>query len=359
VYCLKKLAIVGSGPETRELAPFNDPSVDIWVFNEAANSAWCKRWDACFQMHEPDIYQGHNTKDAHHWEWLQQKHGKPVYMQEVDPLIPDSVRYPLEDAKALAGVQMFPTTFAYMAAFAIMQGYEQIGFWGVELSASEYQYQANGYLFWFGFLRGRLGAENVDSAVLHVGKNIFEVPLYGYEGNYAFGVEYFAERVRLLDNQWNAANKSAMNIRKAIERAIERSDCNKVPDLVKSYQASIMECGEYAGALAEAERYQTFGSRYADRGGFESTAARAQMDGEAKRVLMWTALGKAEYIWNVWNQSKSAAAGNQLITAINQVGELAQETGAILGMYHENISYINKYDDAVQAGGAVLLEATA
>ena len=152
-----KLAIVGSGPDTREQAPFDDPSFDIWIFNEAANAPWCRRWSACFQMHEPEIYAGHNTKDPHHWEWLQQAHGKPIYMQEQDPRVRDSVRYPLEDAQALAGVQMFPTTFAYMAALAILQGYTEIRIFGVELSASEYQYQANGYLFWFGFLRGRLG----------------------------------------------------------------------------------------------------------------------------------------------------------------------------------------------------------
>jgi hypothetical protein len=356
---VKKLAIVGSSERSRDTAPFDDESFDIWVFNEAANSQWCKRWSACFQMHEPEIYTGHNTKDARHWEWLQESHGKPVYMQEVDSRVPDSVRYPLEEAKALAGVQMFPTTFAYMAALAIMQDYGEIRIFGVDLSASEYQYQANGYLFWFGFLRGRLGAENVDSAVLHLDKNIFEVPLYGYEGSFAFGADYFADRARSLDNKWQAAERNAKNIRKAIDRAAEKKEFERITSLVTEFQGAMITSGEYAGALAEAERYQTFGSRYADRGGFEYAAATAQRDGEEKKPYVWHLGGMIEYSWLAWRQTDKPQALAQMIGLIDRMGETAYSMGAMLGMYKENIEYLLKYDATVNAGGKVLLEAVA
>lgn len=353
---MKKLAIVGSGPVTRSNAPFDDSAFDVWVFNEAANSEWCKRWTACFQMHEPEIYRGHNTKDPKHWEWLQKEHGKPIYMQEIDHLVPDSVRYPLEDALKLAGVQMFTTTFAYMAALAILQGYEVIKIFGVELSASEYEYQANGYLFWFGFLRGRLGVENVDSAVLYLDKNIFHAPLYGYEGNYAFGKDYFESRAKLHDGNWRAAEKNIVNLKRAIEKAAEKFDFDKVAELVKQYQFAAMTTGELAGALAEAERYSQFGDRYADRGGFEFAAAKAQQDGEAKKPIIWHYGGMIEYTWNVWKQSKSQQALDQMIGFIAKMGETAYDTGAMLGIYLENIVYIKKYDDIARAGGKVLLE---
>lgn len=348
---MNKLAIVGSGPDTRDNAPWEDPEYDVWVFNEAGNHPWCKRWDAVFQMHEPEIYQGHNTKDANHWDWLQQAHGKPIYMQEVDPLVPDSVAYPLDEAKALAGVRMFPTTFAYMAALAILQGYKEIKIFGVELSATEYKYQAAGYYFWFGFLRGRLGAENVDSAILHVGNNLFELPLYGYEGNYAFGVDHFADRARCLDNEWQAAERNAKNIKKAIERAVEKREADKITQYVKDFQAAMLLSGEKAGALAEAERYQTFGSRYADRGGFESAAAKAQQLGESKKPFVWHYSGMIEYVWNVWKQNNSAQAKQQMFTFIDAMGTLAYETGAALGVYKENAGYMMKYDDMAQANG--------
>lgn len=350
---MRKLAIVGSGSQTRENAPFGDPVFDIWVLNEAANAPWCKRWTACFQMHEPEIYAGHNTKDALHWQWLQKQHGKPIYMQEVDTRVPDSVQYPLAQAVDLAGMTYLSSTIALACALSILMSYEQVHFWGVELSVTEYQSQADCIRFWVGFLKGRLGAENV---VLHSGEHLFAAPLYGYDGNYAFGGDYFAMRAAKLDNQWRAADKHAKNMRKAVERAIGDRDYSKVPDLVRSYQESVSACGEIAGALAESERYQGFGDRYADRGGFEFAAASAQRDGEAKRILLYMQLGKVEYIWNAWVQSKTDNAGKQLVQAINSLGQIAQETGAMLGMYRENLEYILKYDAVAQAGGRVLLE---
>jgi hypothetical protein len=347
---LKRLAIVGSGPKTREAAPFGDNNVDIWVFNEAANAAWCKRWSACFQMHEPELYKGHNTKDAEHWQWLQQEHGKPIYMQEVDPLIPNSVAYPLQAAQELAGVKMFSSTFAYMAALAVLQGYEEIQIYGIELSVSEYSYQKESYLFWYGFLRGRLG-DKVDSAITHVGQNIFSAPLYGYEGNLTLGIDYFKRRADKLDNEWKAADKSLVNIKKAIGRAVEKNEFEDVQQLTLKYQEAALTCGELAGALSEAQRYQTFGDRYADRGGFEHSAAQAQKDGETMKPLIWHYGGMAEYVWNIWKQTNGAQGGVQMKTFIEKMGTIAYDTGALLGAFKENIAYINKYDDGLLANG--------
>jgi len=355
---MKKLAIVGSGSNTRDAAPFDDPSFDIWVFNEAGNSKWCLRWDAVFQMHEPEIYKGHNTKDAHHWEWLQQKHGKPVYMQEVDPDVPDSVRFPIEDALEVTQEDYFASTFAYMAALALMQDYGYVEIHGIELSHSEYQYQAECWRYWIGVLKGRLGGSNV---VLFSGKDLFKSARYGYEGNFSFGVDYFAARARLLDGQWNSAEKNAKNVHKAIERAIEKEEHTKLADLVKNYQSAVQEVGELAGALAEAERYQTFGDRYADRGGFEYAAATAQRDGEEKRVLMFSRIGLIEYLAGAWAGSRNMPdfhkrAGASLMAEINLYGKLTEETGALLGKYRENIAYIVKYDEMVQAHGGLRKE---
>jgi hypothetical protein len=349
---LKKLAIVGSGSNTRNNAPFDDPSFDIWVFNEAANSEWCKRWTACFQMHAPDIYKGHNTKDSKHWEWLQQEHGKPIYMQDEDADVPDSVKYPLQQALSVAGVKMFSTTFAYMAALAVMQGYDVIKIYGVELSSSEYQYQANGYLFWFGFLRGRLGTYNVDTAVLYLDKNIFEVPLYGFEGSFTFG-NHFNNRLTTLDNEWKAAEKSLANIKKAIDRAVTKKETEKVQQLVMNYQTSAISCGELAGALAEAERYAAFSERSVDRGGFEFAAATAQKNGEEKRPMVWHYGGMIEYVWNLWKQTDGNQGAIQLSGLIETMGKAAYDTGAMLGMYKENLAYLVRYDEMVQANGGI------
>jgi hypothetical protein len=350
---LKKLAIVGSGSNTRDAAPWTDESFDIWVFNEAANHTWCKRWDAVFQMHEPEIYTGHNTKDEHHWDWLQQEHGKPIYMQERDERVPDSVRFPLEDAIELTGFDYFASTFAYMAALADLQGYEVVHIYGIELSFSEYQYQADCWRFWIGYLKGRLGANNV---VLNSGLNLFESPRYGYDGNFAFGEDYFAQRATLLEGQWNAASKNLRNMKKAIERAVANKEHEKVQQLIVQFRDACLATGELSGALSEAQRYQTFGNRYADRGGFEYSAAKAQRDGEAKKFLVWHLGGMIEYIWNVWKQTDAQQAKDQMMEFIGRMSGTAENVGALLGMYHENISYIMKYDAMVQANGGLKKE---
>lgn len=345
---MKKLAIVGSGSNTRDNAPWSDPEYSIWVFNEAANTKWCKRWDAVFQMHAREIYAGHNTKDPTHWEWLQKPHGKPIYMQEVDADVPDSIRYPIEDALTVTNFDYFASTFAYMAALAILQGYEQVGIHGIELSASEYQYQAECWRFWIGVLKGKLGA---DGCVLHSALDLFESARYGYEGNFAFGAEHFADRARLLDAQWNAAVKNIANMKKAIERAIAKKEHDKVQQLAIQFRDAALSTGELAGALAEAERYQTFGNRYADRGGFEYAAAKAQRDGEARKQIIWHLGGMVEYAWNAWKQSDAQAAKDQMYGLIGRMSGAAEEVGALMGMYKENISYILKYDAMVQANG--------
>lgn len=350
---MKKLAIVGSGATTRDAAPWTDETFDVWVFNEAGNHSWCKRWTAVFQMHEPEIYTGHNTKDAKHWEWLQQEHGKPIYMQERDERVPDSVRFPLEDAIACTGFDYFASTFAYMAALACLQGYEVVHIYGIELSFSEYQYQADCWRFWIGVLKGKLGAANVQ---LFSGLNLFESPRYGYEGNFAFGSDFFAERAVQIENELAAKTKHIHSTKKAIEKAMAKKEYEDVQRLSIELRDASITSGELKGALSEAKRYQTFGDRYADRGGFEYAAAVAQRDGEARRPLVWHLGGMVEYAWNAWRQSDHQRAKDQMYSFILTMSETAEGVGHLLGVYRENISYIMKYDATVKAGGAVLLE---
>lgn len=348
---MKKLAIVGSGTETRESAPWNDPSFDIWIFNEAGSSSWVKRFDAVFQMHKPEIYKGHNTKDPNHWQWLQQSHDRPIYMQEVDPLVPDSVRYPLEAALELAEHKYLSSTVSFALALALLQGRPEIHLYGVELSMTEYQYQAECIRFWVGMAKGKLGPGKM---VLHSGLQLFDAPLYGYEGNFTFGKSFFEDRAKQLSNEWISLEKNALNIKKVIDKTIERDDFYKLPDLVSKYQVALQDVGTAAGALAEAERYTEFGDRIADRGGFEFAGATAQRDGEVKRIAMFSKVALIEYFGQVWAQyPNERQAKKQLVELINEYGKLSEAYGAMLGMYRENISYIQKYDAMVQANGGM------
>jgi len=127
------VCIVGFAPTTRHLALYDDPEVEIFSLNEAHRhkSGYLKRWTRWFQLHEQFDYTKQNsqaTKD--HWEWLQQPHDFPIYLQEVDPRVPASVKYPLEEiTQTVLGrtkqwteggdevvKRYFTSSFAYQAA---------------------------------------------------------------------------------------------------------------------------------------------------------------------------------------------------------------------------------------------------
>ena len=347
---MKKLAIIGSGPDTRDLAPWDDLSFDIWVFNEAPTADWCKRWDALFQMHEPSLYQGFNTKDPHHWDWLQQKHGKPIYMQEVDPLVPDSVQFPLDEIVGLTGYRYLASTVADAIALAATK-YGEIHMWGVELSMTEYQYQAECIRFWVGYAKGKLG----DKFQMHCAEKLFEAPLYGYEGNFAFGKEFFEERRNILDAKWTRQELDLKNLKTKLERAVSEMKFHKAPALIQQFQRLALETGEISGALAEAEAYAAYGDRIADRGKFEFNAATGQREGDEKQRFMFMALGQLEMVGRMWEQTKTNAATTSLLQILSKVGELAYDAGAQLGRYRENISYILKYDQMYQANGMPII----
>jgi len=363
---MNKLAIVGSHPGTRDNAPWRDTSFDIWVFNEAAmanptdtpddpNKQWCKRWDACFQLHKPEIYTSpHNRSNANHWGWLQQKHGKPIYMGEINPLVPDSVRYPLDDAIALIGERYFTSSFPYAIALAILQGYKYIEIYGSDLvSNTEYAYQADCFRAWVMFAKGR-GIE----IVMKCWPNAFVAPLYGYDGEVQLGQEFYKKRAQKHSNAWQSADRSLRNIRRVIEKAIDGKDWKKVQSQVLPYQEAAILAGTLAGALSEAERYATYGDRAIYRQEYEFTMARSQKDGEAKRIMMLHTGGMIEYVWNVVNQTSNPGAIKQLSDFIWTMGRHAYDTGAQKGMFDENSVYMNLFDGLVQAaGGKKSLEA--
>ena len=348
---MNKLAIVGSGPDTRELAPWDDETFDIWVLNEAPMAAWCKRWTASFQLHKEDIYTGHNTKGEGYWDWLQIKHGHPVFMKAYDARVPDCEVLPLDDLIALTGERYFGITPCYIMALAILKGYEHIEVYGVELSATEYMFGADSWRYWVGFAKGKLGKDHV---VLHSGQQLFECALYGFEGGFAIGKEYFEERAKYLDGAWISSEKHLRNLRRSVERMIVKNEYDKTQKAIQEYEDAAVYTGQLAGALSEAERLATFGDQTADRHEFEKTAAKSQREGINKQTLQNRTAGMVEYIWNAWMQSKgNEQAATQLLNMVERLGKQAYETGNQSGVFSESMGYKVKFDEINLANGVI------
>jgi len=182
---MKKLALVGAEVHTRDNAPWDDESYDIWVVNEWAADDWVKRYSATVDIHWAQVYANEEfDRSGRYWQFLTEDRGKPVYMQDVDPDIPDSVKFPLREANALYAnltykgrpVKNFRTSMSYCLALAILHGYEQIDTYGIELAGNEYRGQASNFAFWIGLAIGKGIKVNLNSS-----RGTFDAPLYGYE----------------------------------------------------------------------------------------------------------------------------------------------------------------------------------
>jgi hypothetical protein len=168
----KKIAIYGGG-YTRRLIwdhPLVDDDCEIWsgnhVWNKDGWGADIPRIDRCFDVHEVGLlesYPGHG--DQEHFEWLQKEHPFPIYMQNPDDRFPSAILYPFEEicaeffGKQYRGKELkaaFGSMADFIAAMAIYEGADWIGYFGVEMgSSTEHLYQLPSGHLWLGIAAGR------------------------------------------------------------------------------------------------------------------------------------------------------------------------------------------------------------
>ncbi|MGI6541867.1 MAG: hypothetical protein ACOX44_02200 [Limnochordia bacterium] len=154
----KKVAVIG-GASTRNAAPFNDLTWDIWAFSSLrSHTPRITRW---FEMHALEDLQEQLLEDTprrlsyrNYLRFLQEL-ACPVYMQREYEEIPYSVEYPLQAALAAFG-KCFSSTAAYLLALAILEGYHVIGVWGIHLTEKTvYARQRPGVEYLLGMARQR------------------------------------------------------------------------------------------------------------------------------------------------------------------------------------------------------------
>jgi hypothetical protein len=351
---MHKLAITGTHPDTRGNAPFDNPDYDIWVFNEAPQADWCKRWTSVFQMHKREVYESpNNMVNVTHWDWLQQDHGidKTVWMQEVDDRVPNSNRFPLDEIKMfLAGAEygMFTSTAAQSLALALYLGYEHIEVYGVDLSSNtEYAYQLPGWLYWVGVAKAMIGP----GLVLKSGLQHFTNRVYGYEGETQIDRDWFAGRAEHWESEKRDNETSLKKLRDRFQKALAEGRADRIPDIIIQSQDVTIKLGHAAGSLQEAQMYSGRDDPIA-RQQFERRGAQAQIDGDQKKDAMNKVLGSLEYVFNAWkNNANNGAALNQLRTFYDQYLQRAVDVGGNLGVMQENYVYMNEYDSRITAAG--------
>lgn len=182
-----KVAIVGFASSSRDAAPYDDPTYEIWGLNQLYGYM-PRRADRWFEIHLPEIFTADMVPDTDYLAW-QRECPIPLYMVETSPDIPNSVRYPRERVMAhfSAGgdpLRYVTSTPAWMLMLAIEEGFKHIAFYGIDLVVGvEYQAQKACLEFYLGwaFAKGITVELPKTSALL---KSRW---LYGYENPHEIG----------------------------------------------------------------------------------------------------------------------------------------------------------------------------
>lgn len=369
----KTVAIVGSHPATRDAAPWDDPHCEVWVFNEAANSSWCRRADVVFQLHAPVIYRSrYNRSDPGHWDWLQAADPKQlsVVMQACDPAVPASVRYPLDEVCAellgefrqsvdLARRRYFTSSIAYAIALAIFKNYRRIRIYGVEMASNtEYTYQREGVLFWLGVALGR--GIRVE---MHSGDGIFARPLYGYEGMIETQPDTFEQRASGLRIEQAAARRKLDNAAKSLQVSY---NLPSLGDRIGDAADAAAALGEIEGRLGEAEKYiakirdmwQASGTAVIDRYEYEGAAGAASNAlGERVATVHRTA-GRLDIYLDLWTRTRRSEYRQAVVDLARAHIDAAHKEGILRGVVDENTRLARETDELLRsAGGAKALQA--
>jgi len=228
---MKKVALVGFALSTRMQAPVDDPSIEIWGCNEGyvlppfakkdprdtasketgiipalhpSRRKWAAKPSRWLQLHNyQTISRALNHNDEYHFEWLKSATGFPIYMQRKFPMIPESVVYPIDEIIEMTGGRYFTSSFAYMIALAIYEGFDWIGCYGFEMATdSEYFHQRSNAEYLIGFARGKgIHVELPDNG------NLLRGRMYAYEDESIGYRQQLEFRQKVLQQQLQKVEK--------------------------------------------------------------------------------------------------------------------------------------------------------
>lgn len=181
----KKVAIVGTS-HSWMMAPFDDPSFEIWGVNNGFLNTGGKRCTRWFDVH---CIENRNGKWFRRWvpdfrgrtvnDYIEDLKKVPclVYMAQKWPEIPNSVRFPIEEVVARFG-KYITNSISMQMAFALHLGFGEIHLYGVDMSAgTEWEYQRPNAEYFIGMAVG-MGVKVYIPGESDLVKTLF---MYAYE----------------------------------------------------------------------------------------------------------------------------------------------------------------------------------
>lgn len=150
---MKKICLIGSAPSSVALAPYRDPSWELWSCSPGARPHLARTPDRHFELHNWD----YNNTDWNSPEYTKFMAGMagPVYTLEPVEGLPTCTPYPKEEVMrhyGPAAAFFYTSSLSWMFALAILERPDEIALYGVDMSASEeiYLHQRAGCHYWIG-----------------------------------------------------------------------------------------------------------------------------------------------------------------------------------------------------------------
>lgn len=124
----RRAAIFGAG-YGRDWAPLADPTWEVWALNlippiDGDGRLRVSRW---FDLHQ------RKAQSVDDMRWIA-RCPVPIYVPpDLADAGPRCIEYPLDEVMSRFGAKQFACTFSYQIALALLEGFEEIGLFGVEL----------------------------------------------------------------------------------------------------------------------------------------------------------------------------------------------------------------------------------
>lgn len=188
-----KVALIGTAPSSRDLAPYDDPSWKIWACSPG-NMNVCKRIDCWFELHSNLLWKENEHYGRPYLDWLQ-KQSFPVYMQD-QTQVPRAMSFPWYEMVETFGRDFFTSSFSWMMALAIVQGATEIALYGIDMaSRDEYIRQRPGFYYF-----KRRAEERGIKVSAPYESDIMQPPaLYAYQDSTPQGRKLMARRKEVAD----------------------------------------------------------------------------------------------------------------------------------------------------------------
>lgn len=197
----KKVAIVGF-TNSRELAPWDDPTFEIWL----CNNLWKfvpDKWHRLYDLHDLATIKG----DAEHESFLRTTK-KPVVVWQPQEGWGSAVAFPRDDIVGAFG-RYFTNSISWMIAHAIYEGATEIHVYGVDMAqGTEYAAQRPSCEYFLGYAAGR----GIKIYVPPTSDLLKVSAMYGAEDDTALRIK-LDERSKELENRMNQLQMQQQQIR--------------------------------------------------------------------------------------------------------------------------------------------------